>query len=155
MTVRSDPLSVTVRLARVEDAPAIARLAGQLNYPTTAEDVARRLRCLEGDAQNVIYLAELADGPAAGSVIGWMHVQEHRLVQSDTQAEVMALVVDESSRGRGAGRLLMQYAEQWARSRGCGLVVLRSNVIRGRAHAFYEELGYENFKTQKVFRKLL
>ncbi len=87
MTVRSDPLSATVRLARVEDALAIARLAGQLNYPATAEDVARRLRCLEGDAQHVVYLAELADRRAAGSVLGWMHVQEHRLVQSDTQAD--------------------------------------------------------------------
>ena len=144
-----------VRLARLEDAPAIARLSGQLNYPTTAEDVVRRLHQMEGDAQLVVYLAELSDGAAAGTVIGWMHVEERHLVQSDAPAEVTALVVEESYRSRGAGRLLMQAAEQWARTRGCSVVMLRSNVIRERAHAFYERLGYENFKTQKVFRKVL
>jgi GNAT superfamily N-acetyltransferase len=158
MSVRPDPAPVAalarVRLARLEDAPAIGRLAGQLNYPSTAEQVVRRLRRLEGDAEHMVYLAELADG-LAGAVIGWVHVHERHLVESDTQAEIMGLVVEESYRGLGAGRLLMQAAEQWARSRGCGLVVLRSNVIRGRAHAFYEKLGYENFKTQKVFRKVL
>jgi hypothetical protein len=30
---------------------------------------------------------------------------------------------------------------------------LRSNVIREKAHAFYEKLGYRLIKTQKCFRK--
>ena len=32
---------------------------------------------------------------------------------------------------------------------------LRSNVIRERAHAFYERHGYTHVKTQKAFRKQL
>jgi hypothetical protein len=32
---------------------------------------------------------------------------------------------------------------------------VRSNVIRERAHAFYERHGYIHFKTQKAFRKPL
>jgi hypothetical protein len=32
---------------------------------------------------------------------------------------------------------------------------VRSNVIRDRAHKFYERQGYEHYKTQKAFRKPL
>jgi GNAT superfamily N-acetyltransferase len=53
------------------------------------------------------------------------------------------------------GLKLLERAEQWAREKGCTMVGLRSNVIRDRAHAFYERNGYEHFKTQKSFRKQL
>ena len=159
MTVRSDPLPVrapaSVRVATLEDAERIADLSGQLGYPATPEEIVRRLRRLDGDPQHVVYLAELREGPGAGPVIGWIHVQECHLVASDLRAEVVGLVIAEGHRGRGAGRLLMQHAEQWARSRGCREVLLRSNVVRAEAHAFYEKFGYETLKTQKVFRKFL
>jgi hypothetical protein len=32
---------------------------------------------------------------------------------------------------------------------------VRSNIIRERAHGFYQELGYENIKTSLKFRKML
>jgi hypothetical protein len=33
--------------------------------------------------------------------------------------------------------------------------MLRSNIVRAAAHAFYGKLGYQNIKTQKTFRKVL
>ncbi len=88
---------------------------------------------------------------------GWSAGSTSRshLIESDSRAEINALVVEEGHRSRGTGRILMQHAEQWARARGCSAVVLRSNVIRARAHAFYEKLGYQTLKTQKYFRKNL
>ncbi len=55
----------------------------------------------------------------------------------------------------GAGAKLLQAAEEWARKRGCKGMNVRSNVIRERAHKFYEANGYEHYKTQKAFRKPL
>ena len=49
----------------------------------------------------------------------------------------------------------MQRAEEWAREKGCATVGVRSNVIRERAHAFYERIGYKHIKTQKSFHKEL
>ena len=49
----------------------------------------------------------------------------------------------------------MEKAEAWARKQGCGSVRLHSNVLRARAHAFYERLGYRLTKLQKAFRKEL
>lgn len=159
MSVRSSSVGTKlvagVRLARLEDAARIAELSGQLGYPATAEEVTQRLRRIEGDPQHVVFLAELRDGLKAGAIIGWVHMNEVRLVDSDPRAEVSALIVAEGYQGRGAGRLLMERAEQWARSRGFQTLLLRSNVIRAAAHAFYEKLGYEVVKSQKVFRKRL
>jgi GNAT superfamily N-acetyltransferase len=151
MSVHSDAASAVVCRATPADAPRIAELSGQLGYPATTDEVARRLRQLEGDARHVVFLAEAPPG----QVIGWVHIHEVHLVEADARAEVSGLVIAEGFRGRGAGRILMQHAEQWARERGCGAVLLRSNVVRAGAHTFYDRLGYENIKTQKVFRKKL
>lgn len=154
MATRSDSVpaaSVTVRVATPADAPQIARLSGQLGYPTTPEEAVQRLAQLEGDARHAVYVAE----SAPGQVVGWIHVEECHLIESYTRAEINGLVIEEGHRSRGTGRILMEHAEQWARARGCSAVVLRSNVIRNRAHAFYEKLGYQTLKTQKYFRKNL
>jgi len=63
--------------------------------------------------------------------------------------------VDEQVRSGGVGWLLLEAAEQWARRMRCGVMSLCSNVIRERAHSFYERHGYEHYKTQKAFRKKL
>jgi GNAT superfamily N-acetyltransferase len=73
----------------------------------------------------------------------------------EPRAEITRLVVDSRSRSAGAGRLLVERGEQWARERGFAVIGVRSNVIRDRAHAFYLRLGYTITKSQKVFRKTL
>ena len=98
---------------------------------------------------HAVFVAESPDG----QVVGWLHVHERHLVEHDVVAEVNGLVVEEAFRGRGAGQILMDKAEQWAREREIRTVVLRSNVIRVGAHAFYENLGYTTIKSQKMFRK--
>jgi GNAT superfamily N-acetyltransferase len=88
-------------------------------------------------------------------VVGWIHVHLNPLLVVGWQAEIGGLMVDEDRRGRGVGRLLLERAEQWARERGIRELVVRSNVVRGQARAFYEQAGYVCLKTQKVFRKAL
>ncbi|HVS45273.1 MAG TPA: GNAT family N-acetyltransferase [Verrucomicrobiae bacterium] len=50
---------------------------------------------------------------------------------------------------------MLDRAERWARERGCPALSLRSNVIRERAHAFYERRGYTHKKSQHYFEKRL
>ena len=144
-------IRVQARRAVAADAERIAILAGQLGYPSTADDVLRQLVRLQTSPEHAVFVAE-APG---GLVVGWLHVHAHHFAGRDPRAEVGGLVVDERFRGSGVGRLLMQQAEQWARERGYREVVLRSNVIRERAHTFYESLGYTVTKTQKHFRKIV
>jgi GNAT superfamily N-acetyltransferase len=140
-----------VRPAVVADAEAVARLAGQLGYPTTAQEARDRLPALLADPDRALLVATAADG----AVIGWVHGTIVRLIEAPPLVEVWGLVVAEGARGEGIGRLLMSALEAWARERGLGEVRLRSNVVRERGHRFYLGLGYELVKTQKVFRKAL
>jgi hypothetical protein len=47
------------------------------------------------------------------------------------------------------------YPTTTAEMKKCEGMSVRSNVIRERAHVFYERNGYEHYKTQKSFRKQL
>ena len=53
------------------------------------------------------------------------------------------VVVDETSRGRGIGRSLMDEAVRRCRDAGCYKVQLLSNKRRSQAHEFYRSVGFE------------
>ncbi|HXZ12768.1 MAG TPA: GNAT family N-acetyltransferase [Candidatus Sulfotelmatobacter sp.] len=140
-----------IRAPRAGDFARMAELAGQLGYPAGAQEIERRLRGMENSGEHAVFVAELA----GGEIAGWIGVFVHGAVEIDPRAEISGLVVDERIRSQGVGLKLLERAEQWAREQDCKTAALRSNVIRGRAHAFYERSGYEHFKTQKSFRKPL
>jgi GNAT superfamily N-acetyltransferase len=138
----------TVRLAAPEDAERIRQLSEELGYPSTAAETLRRLLEISSNPEHAIFVVEVS-----GAVVGWIHVLVNHSLLTDTPAEIAGLVIDEGRRGRGLGRVLMDRAERWARDKRCPSVRLRSNVVRSRAHAFYERLGYQVIKTQKAFSK--
>ena len=75
------------------------------------------------------------------------------LAETHVFPELADLVVHENARGARVGEALVAEAERWAAGRGCVVMRVRSNVVRERAHRFYERLGYAVFKTQRVFGK--
>lgn len=139
-----------IRRAKSSDAARLAALAGELGYPTTPSDMRIRLRRLKPARDNAVFVAE-----SDGEVIGWLHTSVSRLLEVPLRAEVNGLVVAEEHRSAGAGAQLLEAAETWARKKKCVGMSVRSNVIRDRAHGFYERHGYEHYKTQKAFRKSL
>ena len=145
------PIAGTIRAAQATDYARMAELAGQLSYPSTPEEIARRLQGMNSAAGAAVFVAELE----TGEIAGWIAVFVYRTVEADARAEVSGLVVDERFRSQRAGERLLARAEEWARAAGCQAIGLRSNVIRERAHAFYERHGYTHVKTQKAFRKQL
>ena len=148
-----DRTSIRIRKARRGDAERIAQLSGELGYPATAAQIATRLRQLKPASKHAVFVAESPD--AATGLIGWLHVSVSHLLESDIRAEVNGLIVAEGRRSAGAGAKLLEAAEEWARRHGGQAMNVRSNVIRERAHSFYERNGYEHYKTQKAFRKAL
>jgi len=140
-----------VRRVRAADAERLAELTGQLGYPTSAKEMKARLREALKDKDAACFVAE----HGGGQVLGWTHVSVTPLLEVERRAEVNGLVVDEAVRSRGAGALLLQAGEKWARGKKCKGMSVRSNVIRDRAHGFYLRNGYEHYKTQKAFRKTL
>lgn len=150
MTTAAKSAEIDIRNARLEDSAQLAELSGQLGYPSTAEQIHQRLKIIADFPGSAIFVADSGD-----NVAGFVGVQVLHTLEADQRVEVTALVVLEEFRSHGVGKLLMARAEEWARSQGCTIIGLRSNVIRERAHSFYQRLGYEHLKTQKAFRKSL
>jgi len=151
MRKTSDCAPLKIRSPEPGDSESLAVLAGELGYPTSAAEMKARLRAIKPSADNAIFVAQAP----TGDVIGWIHVSVTRLLEVPLRAEVNGLVVGEAYRSSGAGARLLDEAEAWARKKKCVNMSVRSNVIRDRAHKFYERQGYEHYKTQKAFRKRL
>jgi len=151
MTDAGGTMEVRLRRGQLEDAEALANLATQLGYLSTAEQMAARLRQTLPDPDHAVYVAEAAGAGACG----FLHVFAGISLESGPRAEILALVTDEALRSRGIGRRLVAEAERWAQGRGLAVICVRSRLARTDAHRFYETLGYECAKTQKYFRKSL
>lgn len=141
---------VLIRAARRDDADVIAGLSTQLGYPTTPEQAAARLERVENDADHLALVAE-----RDGQVLGWIHLAATHSLDSEPCGEILGLVIDQRQRGQGIGQRLAAAAVDWARGRGLDQLKVRSNVVRERAHGFYEREGFTTVKSQKVFVKRL
>jgi GNAT superfamily N-acetyltransferase len=135
---------------RASDLPAVAALCDQLGYPTSPEILTGRFAALNGRRGEQMLVAVRGD-----RVLGWIHVRRVDSLESDPHGEVWGLVVDDEARSQGLGRTLLETAERWAAEHGLGKMRVRSNVLRERAHAFYERAGYTVVKRQAVFDKPL
>ena len=139
-----------VREIRLEDAGAVAELSGELGYPVSAPDMARRIHAQLTLKDHVTYLACLDD-----RVMGWIDVGITHHLQNDAYAEIGGFVVSGEVRSLGIGKQLLLHAERWAAEHGLRRVVVRSQIARDRAHRFYLREGYQRTKTSAVFTKNL
>ena len=140
-----------IRRAKIADAPRLAELCGQLGYSATAAEIRARFRSIQRAAHHAIFVAHSAQAGA----VGWIHVRRQPLLEFEIRAEVNGLIVAEGTRSLGVGARLLAAGEKWASEHGCKSMSVRSNVLRERAHKFYERNGFEHYKTQKSFRKPL
>ena len=131
-------MDLTIRDAQAADAEAIASLLGQLGYPAGPGSVGSRLERLVIVGDRVV-VAELDE-----RVVGLAHLHVSPTIEHERPAAKLgALVVDESYRGEGIGRALVEAMEAEARARGCGIFFLTTAERRDDAHVFYESLGLE------------
>jgi GNAT superfamily N-acetyltransferase len=133
------------------DAAAVADLATQLGYPATDLAVGRRYDLIKDRPDASLFVA----CDEEDRVCGWIHVQATYLLEANPRAEIWGLVVSERARGGGAGRALVEAAEEWTVRQGFDVITVRSNIVREKARGFYEHLGYKVIKTQNAFRKTL
>lgn len=64
------------------------------------------------------------------------------------------MIVDPDWRCKGTGKLLVEYAERWARENGYGRITLLTDGDNEVAHRFYEANGFTR-SSMIVFRKQL
>ena len=100
-----------------------------MGYPVSAKEMAKRLKKVLAAKDGACFVVEVG----GQGVIGWIHVSVTALLEVERRAEVNGLVVDEQARSGGAGWLLLEAAEKWAKKMHCAGMSVRSN--RGTAVA--------------------
>jgi GNAT superfamily N-acetyltransferase len=92
------------------------------------------------DPRNLLTVAE----DAAGAVVGTL--QMTFIPGLSNQGAELALIeavrVDSSLRGQGLGQIMIRWALDEARRRGCSNIELLAHNDRTDAHRFYERLGF-------------
>ena len=127
-----------LRNAKPGDAARLAELIHELGHEIGEKVVRKNLAALKKTGELPI-VATLEK-----KVVGLVGV--HRMVTVHRDAPVgriPVLVVTDEARGMDIGRMLVDAAEDWCRSKGCKLIEVTSNDRRAQAHAFYRHLGYE------------
>jgi len=132
------------------DADPAARLCVQLGYPCSEADMRERITALQNAPERLLLAAE-----RNGQVVGWIDAATERHLHTAPYVIIGGLVVDQSCRGLGLGRLLCAHAERWARDQGIPSVRVRSQAKRLEAHRFYLNQGYAQIKSSFVFEKPL
>lgn len=131
-------------IAREEVAAAVALIAEGTLSPGVEDprrlddywDAVRDTRVHGGDVVVAVSQGEVL---AVCQVLIFRHFQR----TAGWCAEVESVYVRSDQRGRGVGRALMTFVEEFARQRGCYRVQLTSRNEREDAHRFYRALGYD------------
>ncbi|MCR8721793.1 GNAT family N-acetyltransferase [Pseudomonas syringae] len=153
--ITTPPLTITLRDASSADAICLSALGMQVFLDTYATQGIRESIAREAlDAFSPQAFAHLLAEPATliivaesqGHLIGFAQLAlrtDHPMLGIPTAAELQRLYVQERFTGRGAGRLLLEAAEQRAASGHATLLWANVWVGNPRALGFYPRQGYE------------
>lgn len=139
------PMNSSVRPMNRNDLKAVGAMSNQLGYPVEMSELITRFEELLKLSHHTLMVC------GEDSVKGWIHLEVVSDLIEERKVEIKALVVDESERSKGTGSLLVKAATQWAKTYGVSTIYLSCNIIRDRAHAFYEREGFLKVKTSHFF----
>ena len=125
--------------------PAIAALLADDRLGVTREDtgdLTAYLAAFERIDADPAHLLVVADD--GSDVVGTLQLSVIPSLsrRGALRAQVEAVRVARSQRGRGLGQALLRWAVEEARSRGCSLLQLTTDKQRTDAQRFYERLGF-------------
>lgn len=141
--MQTESTPVQVRLATVDDLPAVLRLYQQPDldngHSLSLEAATQHFHKIQQYPSYRLFVAE-HEGKMVGTFM--LLIMDHLLHLGMPSAIVEAVAVDPTQHSRGIGRQMMQWAMDEARRTGCYKLILSSNQKRQRAHAFYQSLGF-------------
>ena len=122
----------------------LAALIQTENAAATIPDVRDWLEALP--ERDRLFLA--VEGEA---LIGYAHVGATQQLWREQTVELRSIIVAPERRREGVGRTLMTAAETWAFQRGEVRVLVRTDVTRSEALAFFSALEYGQSDTTQEF----
>lgn len=136
--------TITIREAEKRDLPGVLALYAQPDLddgkvlPTI--DAERIFDRFARYPDYTLYVAEL-EGRIVGTFA--LLIMDNLGHLGAPSAVVEDVAVGPLLHSRGVGRAMMAFAMERAKEKHCYKIVLSSNAKRERAHAFYENIGFE------------
>lgn len=128
-------MGISLRMAALEDYPAIAELETQLVL--VEADRRASFEAVLASSDHDLVVAE-----AGGSVVGLAHLLTyHDLSHGALAGELLGLMVREDMRRQGIGRQLVGEAMRRAKQRGVGEFHINTEQDNDAAKALYASLG--------------
>ena len=134
------------------DLPAIVGLLADDSLGSGRERAAdmapyeRAFEALDADPSHLLIVGELLPGGGGDAAV----VATFQLSflpgisrQGAWRSQIEGVRVADSLRGNGIGNVMVQWAIDESRRRGCALMQLTTHKTRLAAHRFYERLGFE------------
>ncbi|MES9537936.1 MULTISPECIES: GNAT family N-acetyltransferase [unclassified Actinomadura] len=138
---------MTFREATVDDLPEIVRLLADDPLGSTRETPGEKIpeayfrafAAIEKDPNNSLVIAEVA-----GAVAGTLQLTfiPGLTYTGSERAQIEGVRVAAEQRGSGIGQLMINWAIDQARARGCRVVQLTTDRQRPDAIRFYQKIGF-------------
>ncbi len=140
----ADTSSLVIRAAEAKDLPGVLALYAQPEIDDgdvlPVAEAARIFARFDDYPDYTLYVAEDAGAIVGSFALLIMDNLGHLGAPSGIVEDV---VVAPALHGRGIGQAMMRFAVARCREKRCYKLMLSSNAKRERAHAFYEQLGFE------------
>ncbi|BCW47319.1 GNAT family N-acetyltransferase [Arthrobacter sp. StoSoilB5] len=145
LTVDVGSGTFSLRRATKADLPRILALLIDDQLGATRENLddlapyERAFDAIDGDPAHLLVVGELNGEVVATFQLSFLPGLSRK---GSWRAQIEAVRVSEVLRGQGVGAVMIQWAIDQARERGCSLVQLTTDKSRVAAHRFYERLGF-------------
>ena len=139
-------MNISIRPMQLEDALAINSLSKQLGYDLSLEDTQNCIQQILQRKDDISLVAIFEN-----NIVGWIHAFKAYRIETQPFIEIGGLVVDESHRSKGIGKILVDEVKKWCGSKEISSLRVRCNTRRRESHLFYQRIGFHEMKEQKVF----
>lgn len=152
LTADVDGGTFRLRTAARADLPAIVQLLAEDSLGAARENVwdmepyERAFAAIDGDPAHLLVVGEVVPrGTENGSVVATFQLTFLPGIsrQGSWRSQLEGVRVAGSLRGQGIGYVMVQWAIEESRRRGCSMMQLTTHKSRTAAHRFYERLGFD------------
>ncbi|PTT69671.1 GNAT family N-acetyltransferase [Arthrobacter sp. HMWF013] len=153
LTADVDGGTFRLRPAVRADLPALVQLLADDSMGAARENVGdmepyeRAFAAIDGDPSHLLVVGELVPhGAENGSVVATFQLSFLPGIsrQGSWRSQLEGVRVAGSLRGQGIGKVMVQWAIEESRRRGCSMMQLTTHKTRTAAHRFYERLGFDS-----------
>jgi GNAT superfamily N-acetyltransferase len=129
----------------------LEEVQGPLRYFPSSRDAEERIMASFRsalDAQDADVLLAEDDGEAFGMAL--VHLENPSRMSAERAVELSRVVVSPSKRRTGAGKALVDAAEEWARQRGIRTLLAAIFVANEESRRFWAAMGFETWVERMI-----